>query len=92
MTIPEMGHVIASRYNIHIVYISHQLSLSMLPLRSYPIVQNPKVLVTVFVGNTHFIRIELKPDCPFSPINIYGSRFRNNFNARLGDMFGEQLQ
>lgn len=67
MIVPEMGHVIASWYNIPIVYISHQLSVIILPLRSYQFAQDPKVLVIVFVDNNHFIMIKLNNESCSDP-------------------------
>src|SRR2546430_541099 len=65
MTFPEMGHVIASRYDVVLHFFSLQQCLTFLPLRSEPVpVELRKDAAMAFVNNSHFVRLILKKDSP----------------------------
>lgn len=58
MTMPDMGHIIASRYNVVLVYISMQLCLTFLPLRSAPTpLPMRRVLSIGFINDNHFVEV-----------------------------------
>ena len=54
----DMCHIIASRYNVVLVYISMQLCLTLLPLRSVPTpLSMHRILSTGFVNDDHFVEV-----------------------------------
>ncbi|KAK8918713.1 hypothetical protein KSP39_PZI021107 [Platanthera zijinensis] len=66
MTMPDMGLIIASCYNIAVVHFSMFQSFTFLPLHSPP----PAVRRTLFMGfihGNHFVQLKIKDDCPLPP-------------------------
>lgn len=61
MTIPDMGHIIASCYNVVLMTLSSNLCLTFLPLRSLP---EPtalrKSIAIAFVNGNHFVEVTTK--------------------------------
>ncbi|XXG68777.1 hypothetical protein AAC387_Pa06g1786 [Persea americana] len=69
MTMPDMGHLISSYYNVVLVLLSLQQCLTFMPLRSSSIPSNShKVLVVGFVNGNHFVQVFMKPEAPMPPI------------------------
>ncbi|KAL7193515.1 hypothetical protein ACSBR2_025178 [Camellia fascicularis] len=56
MTMPDMGHLISSFYQVVLVHLSMQQCLTFLPLRSIPTsVASRKEICIGFVNNNHFV-------------------------------------
>eukprot|EP00262_Sarcandra_glabra_P014539 TRINITY_DN4272_c0_g1_i6.p2 TRINITY_DN4272_c0_g1~~TRINITY_DN4272_c0_g1_i6.p2 ORF type:complete len:341 (+),score=52.71 TRINITY_DN4272_c0_g1_i6:1580-2602(+) len=67
MSMPDMGHLIASRYGVALVHLSMQQCLTFLPLWSSPPVDNRMVAIG-YVLNSHFVAVYLADDAPVPPI------------------------
>ncbi|KAH1253373.1 hypothetical protein GmHk_04G010061 [Glycine max] len=75
MDITDMGYVIASRYNIIIVSLSRQQSMTFFPLRSQPppnYSMHRMICVGHMFGN-HFVQVYLKEHCPLPPVALFWS-------------------
>ena len=58
MSIPDMGHLIASRYNVVLFHLSMQQCLTFLPLRSLPVDSvSRKEIAIGFVDSNHFVEV-----------------------------------
>ena len=58
MTMPDMGHLIASCYNVVLIHLSMQQCLTFLPLRSSPISPLSRKHIAIgFVNNNHFLEV-----------------------------------
>ncbi|KAH6787647.1 hypothetical protein C2S52_007199, partial [Perilla frutescens var. hirtella] len=69
MTLPDMGHLVASRYNVVFVHISKQQCLTYLPLRSNPPPNlQHRVIAIGYVNENHFVQVLLDHDAPIPPI------------------------
>ncbi|KAK7393758.1 hypothetical protein VNO78_22322 [Psophocarpus tetragonolobus] len=79
MTIPDMGYVIASRYNVVLVSLSLKESMTFFPLRGRPpLSQSSHRLVTIgFVHNCHFVQVVLKAESALPPTALQWSRYCN---------------
>ncbi|XP_012858917.1 PREDICTED: uncharacterized protein LOC105978051 [Erythranthe guttata] len=75
MSFPNMGHVIASTYNIVLVYLSKYQCLTFLPLSSNPMLfRERQEHGMAFVDNCHFVHVVLNNNCPIPPIADYWYR------------------
>ncbi|KAL5147409.1 hypothetical protein HKD37_06G017102 [Glycine soja] len=70
MDIIEMGYVIASRYNVILVSLSQQQSLTFFPLRSQPPLDSfvHRMICVGHVFGNHFVQVYLKDRCPLPPL------------------------
>ncbi|KAL8456216.1 hypothetical protein ACS0TY_034438 [Phlomoides rotata] len=57
-TLPDMGYLVASAYDLALISLSPQLSLTFLPLKTEA-PTNPKVISIAFVNQNHFIPVYL---------------------------------
>jgi len=59
MTIPDMGYVIASRYNVILVCLSLQQNVTIFPLRSKPPVDvsQHRIICIGHVYGNHFVQV-----------------------------------
>ncbi|KAL5142407.1 Protein FAR1-RELATED SEQUENCE 5 [Glycine soja] len=76
MDITEMRYVIASRYNVILVSLSRQQSMTFFPLRSQPPSDSSvhsMICVSHLFGN-HFVQVYLKDCCPLPPLALLWSR------------------
>ncbi|KAL5158863.1 hypothetical protein HKD37_15G043244 [Glycine soja] len=69
MDITEMGYVIASRYNIILVSLSRQQSMTFFSLRSQPPPDSSghRMICVGHVFGNHFVQVYLKDHCPLPP-------------------------
>ncbi|KAH1246460.1 hypothetical protein GmHk_06G016537 [Glycine max] len=76
MDIIEMGYVIVSRYNVILVSLSQQQSMTFFPLRSQPPTDSSMhhIICIGHVYDNHFVQIYLKDCCPLSPLALLWSR------------------
>lgn len=79
MTIPDMGYVIASRYNVVLVTLSLQECMTFFPLRGRPpLSQSSHRLISIgFVHKCHFVQVVLKADSAIPPTALQWSRYCN---------------
>eukprot|EP00268_Persea_americana_P034804 TRINITY_DN3440_c2_g1_i6.p1 TRINITY_DN3440_c2_g1~~TRINITY_DN3440_c2_g1_i6.p1 ORF type:complete len:952 (-),score=86.58 TRINITY_DN3440_c2_g1_i6:87-2942(-) len=79
MTMPEMGHLISSHYNVVLYHLSTEQCLTFLPLRSVPL---PKVsrreIAIGFVNQNHFVEVFLVPGHPTPPIATNWRRYHHS--------------
>ena len=69
MTMPDIGHLIASRYNLVLYHLSIEQCLTFLPLRYVPVPMPSRNERTIgFVNRNHFVQFFLKPGHPIPPI------------------------
>lgn len=54
--LPEMGHLVASAFNVALVSLDLQISMTYLPLRT-PIPSDPRMICIGFVNNDHYIQV-----------------------------------
>ncbi|XP_028242200.1 uncharacterized protein LOC114420528 [Glycine soja] len=75
MDITDMGHVIASRYNIIIVSLSKQQNMTFFPLRSQPLANSSlhRIICIGHVYDNHFVEVYLKEHCPLPPVALLWS-------------------
>ena len=59
MTIPDMGYVIANRYNVIVVCLSLKQSLTIFPLRSQPPTNfnHHRIICIGHVHGNHFVQV-----------------------------------
>ncbi|KAH1248988.1 Protein FAR1-RELATED SEQUENCE 6 [Glycine max] len=76
MDIIDMGYVIASRYNVILVLLSQQQSMTFFPLRSQPPTDSSvhRIICVGHVYNNHFVQVYLKDCCPLPPVSLLWSR------------------
>ncbi|KAL5173741.1 Protein FAR1-RELATED SEQUENCE 6 [Glycine soja] len=69
MDITDMGYVIASRYNVILVSLSQQQSMTFFPLRSQPPPDSSghRIICVGHVFGNHFVQVYLKDHCPLPP-------------------------
>ena len=69
MNLPDMGHLIASWYNVIFILISESQSMTFLPLRSAPLPpQEQHVICIGHVNQNHFVEVSLVPN-PSMPLS-----------------------
>ncbi|KAH1229220.1 Protein FAR1-RELATED SEQUENCE 5 [Glycine max] len=75
MDITEMGYVIASWYNIILVLLSQQQSMTFFPLRSQPPPDSSMhhMICVGHVFGNHFVQVYLKDRCPLPPLVLLWS-------------------
>ncbi|XP_027192409.2 uncharacterized protein [Cicer arietinum] len=79
MTLPEMGYVIASKFNVVVVALSLNQSQTYFPLRSPPptSMSDHRVIVIAFVNNCHFVQVYLKSYSPIPPASNLWKNYCN---------------
>ena len=72
MTIPDMGYLIASRYNIILVCLSLKQNITIFPLRTAPPtdVGLHRLLCIGHVYDSHFVQVKMVDDCPIPTADI----------------------
>ncbi|XP_027913079.1 uncharacterized protein LOC114173061 isoform X3 [Vigna unguiculata] len=77
MTIPDMGYVIASRYNVVLVALSLKESMTFFPLRGRPpLSQSRHRLIAIgLVHDCHFVQVALKAGSAIPPTALQWSRY-----------------
>ena len=69
MTMPDMGHLISSFYNVVLVLLSVHQCLTFLPLKSSPIPPCQRKLIAIgFVNGNHFVQVFMTPGALMPPI------------------------
>ncbi|XP_068466719.1 uncharacterized protein [Phaseolus vulgaris] len=77
MTIPNMGYVIANRYNVIVVCLSLKHSLTIFPLRSQPPTdfKHHRIICIGHVHGNHFVQVQLQEGFPIPPTDILWSTY-----------------
>ncbi|KAH1261738.1 hypothetical protein GmHk_02G004539 [Glycine max] len=75
MDISDMGHVIASRYNVIDVSLSKQQNMTFFPLRSQPLANSSlhRIICISHVYGNHFVEVYLKERCPLPLVALLWS-------------------
>ena len=61
MTMPDTGHLIASKYNVVLLLISQRQCLTFLPLQSIPLTRSSHKIISIgFVNDCHFVKVYVK--------------------------------
>ncbi|KAH1261765.1 hypothetical protein GmHk_02G004560 [Glycine max] len=73
--ITDMGHVIASRYDVIFVSLSKQQSMTFFPLRSQSLANSSlhHIICIGHVYGNHFVEVYLKERCPLPPVSLLWS-------------------
>ncbi|KAH1249834.1 hypothetical protein GmHk_05G013113 [Glycine max] len=76
MNITDMGYVIASRYNVILVSLSLQQSMTFFSLRSQPPTDSfvHRIICIGHMYDNHFVQVYLRDHCPLSPLALLWSR------------------
>ncbi|XP_028066683.1 uncharacterized protein LOC114269554 [Camellia sinensis] len=94
MTMPDMGYLIASFYNVVLYHLSLQQCLTFLPLRSPPVTLADRRAIAIgFVNGNHFVQVQvvLEADHPVPSIVVlwrvhhhpYASEWENAYVSRV---------
>ncbi|XP_027906868.1 PKS-NRPS hybrid synthetase CHGG_01239-like isoform X1 [Vigna unguiculata] len=77
MTIPDMGYVIASRYNVVLVALSLRESMTFFPLRGRPPLSESRhrLIAIGLVHDCHFVQVALKAESALPPTALQWSRY-----------------
>ncbi|XP_024169252.1 uncharacterized protein LOC112175749 [Rosa chinensis] len=67
MRIPDMGHVIASYYNVVLVHLSSDQCFTFFPLRTYPFSTSPPKEIVIGFVRGHFVQVYLEAGHPMPP-------------------------
>ncbi|XP_052193761.1 uncharacterized protein LOC127802110 [Diospyros lotus] len=77
MTLPDMGHLIASKYNVVLIHLFRLQCLTYLPLRSVPPPSLQHRIISIgFVNDCHFVQVFLKSNSPIPPVALKWHRYR----------------
>ncbi|XP_058202868.1 uncharacterized protein LOC131317327 [Rhododendron vialii] len=69
MIMPEMGHIIASIFQVMVVFLSNHQCLTFLPLQYPPLPPESRRLIAIgHVNGDHFVTVHLRPNSPIPPI------------------------
>ncbi|XP_058726299.1 uncharacterized protein LOC131597631 [Vicia villosa] len=74
MTLPELGYVIANRYNVVLVSLGH-LSLSYFPMTSAHS-PNASIYCIGFVNGNHWVQVNMNEGFPLPPVTTDWTKYR----------------
>ncbi|KAK9116658.1 hypothetical protein Sjap_015605 [Stephania japonica] len=78
MTLPDMGLLIATTFNVVLVNVSYGCCMTFLPLRNAPPPMKDRVVIGVTnVNDTHWVRVIFKPNAPVPPVFLVWKTFAN---------------
>ncbi|XP_028105854.1 uncharacterized protein LOC114304908 [Camellia sinensis] len=93
MTMPNMGHLVASCYNLVLYHLSLQQCLTFLPLRTVPVPQLDRREIAIgFVNGNHFIQVLLQPGHPVPPIATSWRKYRHPCAVNWDDAYVRRIQ
>ncbi|XP_038720028.1 uncharacterized protein LOC120012663 [Tripterygium wilfordii] len=93
MNMPDMGHLIASRYNIILHLISDVQSLTFLPLRSIPPPHAEHRAITIgYVNGNHFVQVFMSGNYPMPPIMIQWFSYKYDCATAWATPYKKQLR
>ncbi|KAK9927752.1 hypothetical protein M0R45_024920 [Rubus argutus] len=85
MTMPDMGHIVASCYNVVLMHLSSVQNLTFLPLRSVPTSLSFPPEIAIGFVNEHFVQVLLKPGHPMPPVARGRSKNKRKIPLMEGD-------
>ncbi|XP_028081977.1 uncharacterized protein LOC114283372 [Camellia sinensis] len=89
MTMPNMGHLVASCYNLVLYQLSLQQCLTFLPLRTVPVPQFDRREIAIrFVNGNHFVQ----PGHPVPPIATNWQKYRHPCAVDCDDAYVCRIQ
>ncbi|XP_028087671.1 uncharacterized protein LOC114288362 [Camellia sinensis] len=89
MTMPDMGHLVASCYNLVLYHLSLQQCLTFLPLRTVTIPQLDRREIAIgFVNGNHFVQ----PSHPVPPIATNWRKYRHPCAVDWDDAYVRRIQ
>lgn len=86
-----MGHLIASTYNVVVVFLSQRQCLTFLPLRSRPLARQCKVIAIGFVNGNHFVQVYMKARSPIPPVANNWYKYHHNEAKGWEKLFVSQI-
>ncbi|CAL2263067.1 unnamed protein product [Prunus armeniaca] len=69
MTMPDMGHIIATRYNVVLILLSMRQCLTFLPFSVQSSETKLNEIAIGFVDDDHYVQVHLSPDHPIPPVS-----------------------
>ncbi|XP_028057844.1 PKS-NRPS hybrid synthetase CHGG_01239-like [Camellia sinensis] len=93
MTMPDMGHLIASFYNVVLYHLSLQQCLTFLPLRAPPVTLADRREIAIgFVNENHFVQVFLEADHPVPPIAVLWRVFHHPCASEWENAYVSRIQ
>ncbi|XP_028065512.1 uncharacterized protein LOC114268527 [Camellia sinensis] len=93
MIMPDMGHLVASCYNLVLYHLSLQQCLTFLPLRTVPVPQLDRREIAIgFVNGNHFVQVLLHPGHPVPPIATNWRKYRHPCAVDWDDAYVRRIQ
>ncbi|XP_028094071.1 uncharacterized protein LOC114294145 [Camellia sinensis] len=93
MTMPDMGHLVASCYNLVLYHLSLQQCLTFLPLRIVPVPQLDRREIPIgFVNGNHFVQVLLQPGHPVPYIATNWRKYRHPYAVDWDDAYVRRIQ
>ncbi|XP_058749864.1 uncharacterized protein LOC131622860 [Vicia villosa] len=90
MTLPELGYLIANRYNVVLVSLGHP-SLSYFPMTSAHS-PNASIYCIGFVNGNHWVQVNMNEGFPFSPVTNEWKKYRTKDATSWMEGFAGRLQ
>ncbi|KAK8941218.1 hypothetical protein KSP39_PZI010415 [Platanthera zijinensis] len=91
MSMPDMGLVIASCYNIAFIQLSKFQSLTFLPLNSPP-PPTQRLVAMGYIDGNHFVHLVMHEGCPLPRIISSWKRFRDPIASTWEDTYMARVQ
>ncbi|KAF8412056.1 hypothetical protein HHK36_000009 [Tetracentron sinense] len=76
MSMPDMGHLIASYYNVVLLHISKEQCLTFLPLWSQPPTIH-KLIALGYIYKNHFVQLYMVENAPIPPIACNWTKYHD---------------
>ncbi|KAH9753465.1 protein FAR1-RELATED SEQUENCE [Citrus sinensis] len=93
MTMPDMGHLIASCYNVVLFHLSSVQCLTFLPLRSEPVhILSRRNIALGYVFGNHFVEVFLTPGHPIPPITLDWGTYHHPIANGWETSYASQIQ
>ncbi|XP_028088466.1 uncharacterized protein LOC114289028 [Camellia sinensis] len=93
MTMPDMGHLVASCYNLVLYHLSLQQCLTFLPLKTVPVPQLDRREIAIgFVNGNHFVWVLLQPGHRVPPIATNWRKYRHPCTVNWDDAYVRCIQ
>ncbi|XP_038695487.1 uncharacterized protein LOC119992767 [Tripterygium wilfordii] len=92
MIMSYMGNVISSCQNVVVLLISKGQCLSFFPLRGdVPVEDKQRMLVFGYINGSHFVRMELLPDCLIPLVSKMWTDHHNESATRWAELFSSRI-
>ncbi|KAI5423603.1 hypothetical protein KIW84_046511 [Lathyrus oleraceus] len=90
LTIPDMGYLIANRYNVVLVYLGN-LCMTFFPMTSSHL-PNVSIYCIDFVNHNHWVQFNMKEGFPLPPVTLDWRKFRSHTATTWMLEFAGRLQ